>query len=146
MKLHIKIVLPVIAILLLLFLLVGCLPGLAPPPSPKGVISGRVMVPGSEAAKDITGWVPAANATVTLTDSEGVTRTVTTDKDGYYVFTDIAVKANTIITATATVNGKTVIMKDVISQAVAATEDYNAGTADAESTALALIVVLCMLS
>ena len=63
MKLHIKIVLPVIAILLLLFLLVGCLPGLAPPPSPKGVISGRVMVPGSEAAKDITGWVPVANAT-----------------------------------------------------------------------------------
>jgi hypothetical protein len=98
------------------------------------------MVPGPEAAKDITGWVPAANATVTLTDSEGVTHTVTTDKDGYYTFTDITVNANTIITATATVNGKTVVMKDVVPQAVAAIEDYDAGTMNAESTALGLIV------
>jgi len=132
-------VLPIIVTLLLLFLLAGCLPGLTPA-SPKGVISGRVMVPSPEAAKDITGWVPAANATVTLTDSEGVTHTVTTDEDGYYTFTDIAVNANTIITATATIDGNTVIIKDVIPQAVTAGEDYNSGTADTESTALALIV------
>ena len=98
------------------------------------------MVPSSETTKDITGWVPVANATVTLTDSEGVTHTVTTDEDGYYTFTDIAVNANTIITATATIDGNTVIIKDVIPQAVAATEDYDAETADAESTALGLIV------
>ena len=139
MKIYIKTVLPIIVTLLLLFLLAGCLPGLTPA-SPKGVISGRVMVPSPEAAKDITGWVPAANATVTLTDSEGVTHTVTTDEDGYYTFTDIAVNANTIITATATIDGNTVIIKDIIPQAVSATEDYNAGTADAESTALGLIV------
>ena len=139
MKLHIKTVLPIIVTLLLLFFLAGCLPGLTPPP-PKGVISGRVMVPSSEAAKDITGWVPVANATVTLTDSEGVTHTVTTDKDGYYSFGSIAVNTDTIITATATVDGNTVVMKDVVPQAVAAIEDYDAGTMTPESTALGLIV------
>ncbi|GAH55841.1 unnamed protein product, partial [marine sediment metagenome] len=45
-----------------------------------------------------------------------------------------------VITATATVNGKPMVFKDVIPQAVAADEVYDAGTADAESTALALIV------
>ncbi len=140
LKIHIKIILPIIVILFLLILLVGCLPGLLTPPPPKGVISGRVMVPSSETAKDITGWIPVANATVTLTDSEGITHTVTTDEDGYYTFTDITVNANTIITATATVDGNTVIIKDVIPQAVTADEDYDAGAADAESTALGLIV------
>ncbi len=106
----------------------------------KNAISGRIMVPSPKTAKDITGWIPLANATVTITDSEGVTHTVTTDEDGYYTFTDVAVNANTIITATGTVNGNTVIVKDVIPQAVAADGDYDAGTADAESTALALIV------
>jgi len=123
-----------------LTLLVGCFPGITPSP-PKGVIGGRIMAPpGPETTKDITGWIPLANATVTITDSEGVTHTVTTDEDGYYTFTDIAVDANTIITASGTVDGNTVIVKDVIPQAVAADEDYEAGIADAESTALALIV------
>jgi len=131
LKLHIKTVLPIIVTLLLLFFLAGCQPGLTPPP-PRGVISGRVMVPSSEVAN----WVPAANATVTLTDSEGVTHTVTTDEDGYYSFGNIAVPANRVITATTTVNGKTVVRKDVISKAVAATEDYDAGTMTPESTAL----------
>ena len=140
MKLHIKTVLPIIVTLLLLFFLSGCLPGLLTPPPPKGVISGRVMVPSSEAAKDITGWVPAANATVTLTDSEGVTHTVTTDEDGYYTFTNVAVNADTIITATATIDGNTLVMKDVVPQAVVAIEDYDAGTMTPESTALGLIV------
>ena len=126
-------------IFFLLIFLAGCLPGTTPA-SPKGVISGRVMVPSSETAKDITGWVPAANATVTLTDSEGVTHTVTTDEDGYYIFANVAVNTDTIITATATIDGNTVVMKDVVSQAVAAIEDYNAGTMNVESTALGLIV------
>jgi len=98
------------------------------------------MVPSSETAKDITGWVPAANATVTLTDSEGVTHTVTTDKDGYYSFENVTVNPNTVITATATVNGNTVVLKGVIPQAVSETEDYNAGTMTPESTTLGLIV------
>jgi len=134
-----KRILTLVFVVAFLLLLVGCLPGLTPTP-PKGVISGRIMAPSSETTKDITGWIPVANATVTITDSEGVTHTVTSDEDGYYTFTDIAVNANTIITATGTVNGNTVIIKDVIPQAVATDEDYNAGTADAESTALALIV------
>lgn len=138
MKLNRKIF-SIMLLLLLVVFLAGCLPGLTPTPT-KGVISGRVLIPPSEVSKDITGWVPAANATVTLTDSEGVTHTVTTDEDGYYTFTDITVNANTIITATATIDGNTVVMKDVVPQAVAAIEDYNAGTMNVESTALGLIV------
>ena len=140
MKIYIKNALLITVTLLVLFLLSGCLPGLFTPPPPKGVISGRVMVPGSEAAKDITGWVPAANATVTLTDTNGVTHTVTTDEDGYYTFTNVAVNTYTIITATVTIDGNTVVMKDVVPQAVAAIEDYDAGTMTPESTALGLIV------
>jgi len=140
LKLHIKTVLLIIVTLLLLFLLAGCLPGLFTPPTPKGVISGRVMVPSSEAAKDITGWVPAANATVTLADTNGVIHTVTTDKDGYYSFGNVAVGAKCVITATVTIDGNTVVMKDVVPQAVAAIEDYDAGTMNVESTALGLIV------
>jgi hypothetical protein len=139
MKTYSKSIFLTMVILFLLIFLSGCLPGTTPA-SPKGVISGRVMVPSSETAKDITGWVPAANATVTLTDSEGVTHTVTTDEDGYYTFTNVAVNTDTIITATATIDGNTVVMKDVVSQAVAAIEDYNAGTMNVESTALGLIV------
>jgi len=139
MKTYSKSIFLTMVILFLLIFLAGCLPGLTPAP-PKGVIAGRIMVPGSEAAKDITGWVPIANASVTLTDSEGVTHTVTTDKDGYYVFTNVAVDTDTIITATATIDGNTVVMKDVVPQAVAAIEDYDAGIMNVESTALGLIV------
>ena len=139
MKTYSKSIFLTMVIFFLLIFLAGCLPGTTPA-SPKGVISGRVMVPSSETAKDITGWVPAANATVTLTDSEGVTHTVTTDEDGYYIFANVAVNTDTIITATATIDGNTVVMKDVVSQAVAAIEDYNAGTMNVESTALGLIV------
>jgi len=139
MKLHIKIVLPIIVTLLLLIFLAGCLSGVTPPPSNE-VITGRIMAPGPETNKDVTSWIPVANAIVTLTDSEGINHTVTTGKDGYYVFTNVAVGAKCVITATATVNGKPMVFKDVIPHAVAADEVYDAGTADAESTALALIV------
>lgn len=139
MKKYSTSVLFVVVILFLLIFLAGCLPGLTPTP-PKAAITGRIMIPNSETAKDISGWIPVANATVTLTDSEGVIHTVTTDEDGYYIFTNIAVNANTIITATAMIDGNIVVIKDVIPQAVTADEDYNGGTADAESTALALIV------
>ena len=88
----------------------------------------------------VTSWISVANAIVTLTDSEVINHAVTTGKDGYYVFTNVATGAKCVITATATVNGKPMVFKDVIPQAVAADEVYDAGTADAESTALALIV------
>lgn len=130
----------VIAILLVItFIFSGC--GIVPA-QPKGTISGQVLVPpgASEMSKDITGWVPAAGATVTVVDANGVTHTATTDENGYYSFENIAVKSNTVVTATVTVDGKTVVLKGVIPQTVAADEDYEAGTMTPESTALALVV------
>jgi hypothetical protein len=43
--------------------------------SAKGSITGKIMVPEQSKRKDITGWVPLPNATVTLTDSTGQTHT-----------------------------------------------------------------------
>jgi parallel beta-helix repeat protein len=123
--------------LLIAFLFTGC--GMLPKPT-KGAISGRILIPPAELSKDVSGWVPAANATVTIVDANGVTHTVTTDENGYYTFEGLSVKANTIITATVTIDGKTIVLKDVIPQAVAEDEDYDAGTMDPESTALALVV------
>ena len=129
--------------LVMVFVLSSC--GIIPQ-SPGGKISGRVLIPPSEISKDITGWVPTANAVVTVVDADGITHTVTTDENGYYTFEDIAVNPNTIITATITINGNTIILKDVIPQAVTADEDYDAGTMDPESTALALILEALIIS
>ncbi|MDD4896437.1 MAG: carboxypeptidase-like regulatory domain-containing protein [Atribacterota bacterium] len=137
MKLNKKMFLFLIPLLLALFILSGC--GIIPQP-PEGKISGRVLIPSSEISKDITGWVPIANAVVTVVDADGVTHTVTTDENGYYAFEGIAVNPNTIITATVGQNGDILVLKDVINQAVAADEDYDAGDMDPESTALALVL------
>lgn len=123
--------------LLIAFLFTSC--GMLPQ-APQGVIRGRVLIPPAELSKDVSGWVPAAGATVTIVDANGVTHTTTTDEDGYYTFENISVKANTVVTATVTVDGKTIVLKDVIPQAVAEDEDYDTGTMDPESTALALVV------
>jgi hypothetical protein len=136
-----KIIFSVIILLVIVFILASC--GIIPSPvTPKAAISGQVLIPpnAGELSKDITGWVPAVNVTVTIIDASGVTHTVTTDDNGYYSFENIAVHPNTIITATATVNGNTVVLKSVIPQAVAADEDHDAGTMTPESTALALVV------
>ena len=126
-------------LLMLMFLMSGC--GIVPSVT-KGTISGRVIAPpdGSELSKDISGWVPAASATITVVDTNGVTHTVTTDEDGYFVFTNIAVEPNTVISASVIVNGTSMCMKAVIPQAVAEDEDYDAGTINPHSTALGLIV------
>ena len=132
-----KLFLVLIPLLLALFILSSC--GIIPQ-TPEGKISGRVLIPPSEISKDITGWVPTANAEVTIVDADGITHTATTDENGYYAFLGIAVNPNTIITATVELNGDTLILKDVIPQAVTADEDYDAGDMDPESTALALLL------
>ena len=129
------------SLLVSLFILSSC--GIIPSPvTPKAAISGQVLIPPNAGglSKDITGWVPAANATVTIVDANGVTHTVTTDDNGFYSFENIVVHPNTVITATATVNGNTVVLKSVIPQAVGADENYDAGTMTPESTALALVI------
>ncbi len=136
-----KLIFIIAIILAISFLFAGC--GIIPTPTPtKGTISGQVLIPpdASKLSRDITGWVPAANATVTIVDANGVTHTVTTDENGYYTFENVAVNSNTVVTATAMVDGKTVVLKGVIPQAVAEDEDYDAGTMTPESTALALVV------
>ena len=134
-------------ILLVIFSIVGC--SLIPSTTqPKGTISGQVLIPpnAAELSKDITGWVPVAGAELTIVDASGVTHTVTTDENGYYSFENIAVNPNTVITATATVDGNKVVLKNVIPLAVAAEQDYDAGEMTPESTALALVVEALIVS
>ena len=130
-----------VSILLLVCLLVisltGCGGGIVPSASDKGTIKGQVMIPVE--TKDISGWIPVANATVTFIDYEGVIHTVITDEDGYYIFEDFASGSLYCITATAQLDGKTIVFKDLIKDVIAG-EDYDLGTADADSTALTLIV------
>ena len=136
-----KTVLTIAILLVIAFIFVGC--GVIPTPTqPKGTISGQVLIPpdASSLSRDITGWVPAASATVTVVDANGVTHTVTTDENGYYTFENVAVNPNTVVTASVMVNGKTVVLKSVIPQSVAEDEDYDAGTMTPESTTLALVV------
>ena len=136
MKLHIKIVLTIIVTLSILIYLAGFLPVFSQAP-PNWVITGRIMAPSPETTEDI----PVTDAILTLTDIiKGEIHIVTSGEDGYYFFKNIAVDANSVITAIAIVNGKTMVFKDVIPEAVAAPKTYDAGTADAASTALALIV------
>ena len=128
MRLHIKIVLIIIVTLSILIYLVGFIPIFAQ----DGVITGRI--------EDIKNSIPVAKAIVSLTDTVGDIHSVSTDEKGYYFFNNLAVNANCVITANAVVNGKTMVFKDIIPHPVAANETYDAGTADAKSTALALIV------
>ena len=142
MKKYFKLLLPIflISLITLLLFLVGCAPSVptTPPVSTKATIEGRIMVPGSS-TKDISGWVPLPNAVITLTDSEGKIHTVTTDSEGYYTLFDIPPGINYIITATGKVGENTVVLKDIIPK-VETGKNYDAGTADSESTALALVV------
>jgi hypothetical protein len=124
--------------LLLLSLFSGCL-SVTPEPV-TGTISGYVAIP-DDANKDLTGYSPIPGATVTIVDAEGVTHTVLTDEDGYYCFNNINIKTNTIINITKDIEGGGVlIFKDIVPLTVSSEEDYDAGIADAESTALALVV------
>jgi len=134
MKRNFKYLLPLLLIFSLFFL-IGCLSPFFDPI--QGAIKGRIMVP-SSSSKNITGWVPLPNAVVTLTDSEGNTHTVNTNSNGYYTIFNVAPGTNYILTATGEVEGNMVILKDFIPQ-VEAGKTYNAGTADCESTALALV-------
>jgi hypothetical protein len=125
----------VIILILLVFLVAGC-SGLFPKPT-KGIISGRVLMPpaAKKLSRDISGWVPIAGAEVTIVDANGVTHTVTTDTNGYYTFENIAVKANTVVTATVEIDGKTIVLKTIIDKTVAKDQVYDAGEMTPESTA-----------
>ena len=124
----------------MVFLVTAC-SGILPKPT-KGVISGRVLIPptAKQLSKDISGWVGAAGAEVTIVDANGVKHTVITDENGYYNFENIAVKANTVVTATVKVDRKTMVLKTVIDKAVGKDQKHDSGAMTPESTALAIVV------
>ena len=128
----------VITLLLLVLIIAGC----NIPKPIKGIIKGRVLIPptAKQLSKDISGWVGAAGAEVTIVDANGVKHTVITDENGYYNFENIAVKANTVVTATAKVDGKTMVLKTVIDKTVGKDQTYDSKSMTPESTALALVV------
>jgi len=124
--------------LILFSLFSGCL-SVTPEPV-TGTISGYVALP-DDANKDLTGYSPIPGATVTIVDAEGVAHTVLTDEDGYYCFNNINIKINTIINITKDIEGGgKLIFKDIVPLTVLSEEDYDAGIADIESTAIALVV------
>ena len=134
---------PIIFILLfsLIFLLFssGCQSSITPDLT-GGTISGQAALPGSS-SKDITGYTPIPGATVTVIDAQGNTHTTLTDENGFYSFDNIAVKANTIINIEKdTVGGGKIVFMEVIPQALSPEENFYAGIADAESTALVLVI------
>ncbi len=107
-----------------------------------GVIKGRVLLPPESKAlsRDVTGWIPALKAVVTLVDEDEVTQSVQTDEYGDFSFKNVAVKNNTVVTATAKVNGNMVILKKIIPVTVEKDKYYDMGILTPESTALTLIV------
>lgn len=134
---------PILFILLfsLIFLLFfsGCQPTTAPDLS-TGTISGQAALPGSS-SKDITGYTPIPGATVTVIDAQGNTHTTLTDSNGFYSFDNIPIKANTIINITKdTAGGGKIVFMEIIPQPLSPEENFYAGIADAESTALALVI------
>lgn len=83
--------------------------------------------------------IPISNASVYLTDSNGREYIVSTDKNGFYKFNGLSAGVNYIITASCPQKNNILIYKDVATKVVEG-KDYNAGTADATSTTLALLL------
>ena len=142
MKLSTKIILPIILISALLILLAGCfgIPDSSPGYTP-GSITGRIMVPSNcidcltdgPCIKGVPNhWEPVEDAIVTV-----IPHATLTDEDGYYTLTNVEPGVYYVITATY----KNLVLKDVVEpDGVEAGKTYDAGTADCESTALALVV------
>ena len=131
------IILSISFIFLLLF--PGCQSSTMPDLS-TGTISGQAALPGS-ISKDITGYTPIPGATLTIIDAQGNTHTALTDSNGFYSFDNISVRANTIINITKDTPGAgKIVFMEVVPQALSPEENFYAGIADAESTALALVI------
>ena len=130
-------------ILLLIISLPAIFNGCGQPPIPPiitGIISGQAADP-IVSVRDITGYTPIANATVTIVDADGVTHTTYTDSEGYCQFNNLSIKANTIINVIKELpDGGKKVYKGIVPLAVSSEESYDVGIADAESSALALVV------
>ena len=83
--------------------------------------------------------IPISNALVYLTDSDGKEHIVSTDKNGFYKFNGLSAGVNYIITASCSQKNASLVYKDVATKVVEG-KDLDAGTADATSTTLALLL------
>jgi len=130
-----KIILAVLILSMIALVFSGC--GTTPNITQNGSISGRITVPDNFKKSSESWTYPLTDASVDTIDSEGKKHITTTDNDGYYNIFDVAPGYNYIINAEGTKKSNAIILKDVVEE-VKAGENYNAGTADAESTSLAL--------
>lgn len=130
-----------IIISLLATIFSGCGTPISPlPPLTTGIISGQAAEPIDSSTKDIIGYIPMVNAKVTIVDAEEIIHTVLTDENGYYSFDNLNININTVITITKETGEGIQIFKDVVHLAVSQEENFDAGIADALSTATALVV------
>ena len=132
-----KLILGILILSIIVLVFSGC--GTTPNITQNGSISGRITVPDNFKKSSESWTYPLTDASVDTIDSEGKKNITTTDNDGYYNIFDVAPGYNYIITAEGTKKGSTIIIKDVAEQ-VKEGENYSAGTADAESTTLALVL------
>lgn len=122
--------------LIFIFIMVSCTP-IAPEIT--GSVYGIVAEPTME-VRDITGYNPISEATVSITDASGVSRTTATNADGYYFFAEIELLPNTVINIRKKTTTGVKAFKDVVPQAVFPDDSYDAGITDAFSTARALVI------
>ena len=113
-----------------IFLITSCLPK---PPVTEGILKGQVIVP--EGSKDLTGQV-LADATVNIIDpaTGAIIATTTTDTNGYY---QVFVPAGGPYILQAVKDG---VKVQQITPQVEVGIEYDLGTADCSTTAVALIV------
>jgi uncharacterized repeat protein (TIGR02543 family) len=119
------------------FLITSCLPK---PPVTEGILKGQVMVPEeSVEAKDLTGQA-LANATVNIIDpvTGEIIATTTTDADGYY---QVFVPAGGPYLLQVVKDGVVILQ---ITPQVEVGIEYDLGTADCSTTAVALIALAMM--
>jgi len=134
-------------LLILLFtfsICTGC--GTDTPIIQHGSVSGRIMLPFDfknndiSSIRDVGGWnYPLTNATVSIKDKNAKEYITFTNENGNYIFSNVVPGKNYIITAVSTQKGDAIILKDVAVE-VNPGNNYDAGTADAESTATALVL------
>lgn len=140
-----KIILGILILSMIVLVFSGCSGGGNPvtPPNNDQSSLNRASINGyiKSVEKDLVKnkLIPISNASVYLTDSDGKEYIVSTDKNGFYKFNGLSAGVNYIITASCPQKNNILIYKDVATKVVEG-KDYNAGTADATSTTLALLL------
>jgi len=125
-----------LSLLLVVFLFTSCLSFLTKPPVTEGILKGKIIVPeGIIKAKDLTGQA-LPNATINIIDplTGAILATTTTDANGNY---QVLVPAGGPYLLQAIKDG---IKVQQITPSVEVGIEYDLGTADCSTTAVALIV------